>query len=69
MILDFTKEIEALETVIGNIPTSWRMEIAMVLATVVDRGIAAEQKRIVEILKRKAMNPQELIAEIRRPQR
>jgi hypothetical protein len=45
------------------------IEIAAILAIARDRGMAAEQHRICEIVRRQATNPTTLLRAIRQPQR
>ena len=70
MILSFNNELSEIEKILDiQIPPTRALEVASVLMGLLDRGIGMEQKRIIDIIQRKGMNPQPLIQEIRRPLR
>ncbi|MGX9145913.1 hypothetical protein [Mesorhizobium sp. 128a] len=71
MILDFSNEIdEALSAIsVTGLTSQQTMALAVVFAKVLDRGMAAERRRILDIIARKALNAAELRAEIARPVR
>lgn len=70
MILTFDKEIEEILVLIGSdVGSKTRMEVAMILAGVLDRGMGMERRRVLDIVARKALNASDLRAEINRPVR
>jgi hypothetical protein len=73
MILDFGKEVSAIIDALGLDPASVDMDrgmkVAMVLVTVLDKGMSAERERIIRIVQQHAMNPMPLVERIRRPLR
>ncbi|TJV51137.1 MAG: hypothetical protein E5Y01_16245 [Mesorhizobium sp.] len=73
MILDFGKEVSAIIGALdldpAEVPPERGMRVAMVLVAVLDRGIGQEQRRILDIIARKALNAADLRAEIQRPRR
>jgi hypothetical protein len=73
MVLDFAKEvsaiIEALNLDPADVPPEKGMRVAMILVSVLDRGLHQEQSRILDIVARKALNAADLRAEIQRRRR
>lgn len=73
MILDFGKEVSAIIDALGldpsEVPPERGMRVAMILVAVLDRGLSQEQRRVLDIIARKALNASELRAEITRPVR
>mgnify|MGYP000887867507 CR=1 FL=1 len=73
MILDFGKEVSAIIDALGldpaEVPPERGMRVAMILVTVLDRGMSQERQRCLGILARKAMNAAALREEINRPVR
>lgn len=73
MIFDFGKEVSAIIDALGLDPSevspAQGMQVAMVLVTVLDKGISGERARILDIVARKALNAAALRAEINRPVR
>lgn len=71
MILNFGKEVSAIIDALGldpaEVPSEHGMRVAMILVTVLDKGVSAERARILDIVARKAMNAAALRAEINRP--
>lgn len=71
MILNFDTEIaeiaKALDMDRATITGDQGMGVAMILVGVLDRGMAAERKRCLDIVARKAMNAAAVRQEIQRP--
>lgn len=70
MILDFGKEVSAIIDALGldtaEVPPEQGMRVAMILVSVLDKGVSSERRRILDIVARKAMNASALRAEITR---
>lgn len=80
MMLDFHKEIAEIVAALGleiddsdanpdAVTSRECMEIAFVLVSVFDKGMAKERRRCLDIVARKAMNAAAVRAEIERPLR
>lgn len=73
MIINFGKEVSAIIDALGLDPSEVSPErgmgVAMVLVSVLDKGISQERQRILSIIARKALNAADLRAEINRPLR
>lgn len=69
MILNFEKEVQEIVDALGGGGgyNDKAMKISMVLACVLDRGIGEERRRCIQIIQRMAINPQPIVAEIRKP--
>lgn len=69
MILNFAENVDEIEKIVGK-PVD-RMAVSMVLATILDRGIAMERKRVIAILQRNrnVINVRDVVAEINKPLR
>lgn len=71
MILDFGKEVsailDALDLDPAEVPPERGMRVAMILISVLDRGMSQERQRCLGIVARKAMNAAAVREEINRP--
>lgn len=71
MIFDFGKEVSAIIDALDldplDVPQERGMRVAMILLTVLDRGMSAERRRCLDIVARKAMNAAAVREEINRP--
>lgn len=73
MILNFGKEVSAIIDALGldpsEVPPERGMRVAMILVSVLDKGMMAERQRCLGIVARKAMNAAAVREEINRPVR
>lgn len=69
MIISFEKEMADLEALVGYVPAKTRWNVIGVLMAVYGRGMAAERRRCLDIVARKAMNAAAVREEIERPVR
>lgn len=73
MIFDFGKEVSAIIDALGldaaEVPPERGMRVAMILVSVLDKGISSERHRCLDIIARKAMNAAAVREEINRPMR
>ena len=73
MILDFTEELDEMMKILhlqgDAVSSAQSMELMGVCIKLLDRGMAAERSRIIELVQRYGMNPGPLIEKIRKPLR
>lgn len=70
MILDFTEEVDEILAILRiefAISPKQSVEVMAVLVKLLDRGMAAERSRIIDIIQRFGMNPMPLVEKIRKP--
>ena len=71
MILSFDREISEIANAIGceQFDSNTGMKIAMILATVFDKGLSDERDRNIRIVQKMAMSPMPIVTEMRKMRR
>jgi hypothetical protein len=73
MILDFTEELDEMMQILhlqgDAVSSKQSMELMGVCVRLLDRGMAAERSRVIQLVQKHAMNPGPLVERIRKPLR
>jgi hypothetical protein len=71
MIFNFEPEVDAIRSLLlaEDLDDSVNMKVAMVLATVFDKGMSMERERCIHIIQKLSVNAMDVVREIRKPQR
>lgn len=73
MILDFTEEVDEMLQILhlqrATVTNKQSMELMGICIQLIDKGMAAERSRVIDLVQRHAMNPGPLLEKIRKPLR